>query len=1019
MGSEPGTPEVSFKILGSLEGWSAGVRLRLGGPIQERVLVVLLLEPNRVVPVTRLVEAAWDEDPPATAVHQIRKVAADLRRRIPGGASLLRTDGAGYLIALDDDQLDLSMFTVRTRRAREAAAAGLRRNAADQLRAALELWRGPLMSGTGGAVIETAATMLEERRLTAAEQLFELRLGLGEAADLVGDLRQTVAANPLRETFRAQLMLALYRSGRQAEALEEFARVREILSEEMGIDPGSDLADLHERILRNSPGLTAAPQGEEPAPGGPPAAADPVAEIPAGEAAPCSLPYDLPDFTGRETELKQLLDGAADSSHQGARIIAVEGMGGSGKTVLAVRAAYLLAGSYPDGQLSIDLRGFTQGQHPLEPEEALDVLLRTMGVPGDRIPDGLLSRVALWRVTTAQRRLLLLLDNAIGAAQVRPLIPSSPGCLVLVTSRVRLTGIDGAQPFPIGLLSAGDSTALLGRTLGADRVSAEPEAVGELVQLCGQLPLALRVSVGRLRNRPRWTIGYLVDRLRDQTRTLNELNAGDRSVAASLGLSYLVMEPERQTAFRLLGFHPGSDVDVWTAAALLGRPVDEAAEILEDLLDVHLVGERELGRYVFHDLVRSFAHSLRDESTRTGDEQAVLRLMDYYLQASETASLTLYPGRIHLAVTVSGGHAELPRLDDDQSALAWFDRERGNLLEAVRVASRCGLNLHAACLPRNLGQYLQNNGYLTDSFEVERMGVDAARQVGDPLLLRMTLTNLSVALWQLCRFREGLAYVEQALELAEEIGDRHGEAGSLSRLGAFHNSLGEYADGLRCLERALVMHQELDSLREEASALVNISSAASILGCYDRAVAAARRALELYQGLGEVNNQPLALVNEANALLGLGEDEAAMASLLQAQELCKRLGTPTTTDLVLTRLADAHQRAGRYEEAYDYASQALDLFWTDHSPAHLSLAENVLGRIHNRRREYRQAFQHHQRAHQLASAIEYRLGMAEALQGMGAAQEELGAVGEAARYRAEAREVFGLMGVPEEFRRPF
>ncbi|WP_083977390.1 AfsR/SARP family transcriptional regulator [Kitasatospora azatica] len=1010
MSAGPEKPRSTFKILGSPEGWSAGARLHLGGPTQERVLVTLLLEPNRVVPLPRLVEAAWDETPPATAPHQIRKIIADLRRRLPDGAAVIRTDSSGYRAAVADDQLDLTLFTVRLHRAKQAVAAGLRSDAADQLRAALDLWRGPIMAGAGGAVIGAASAALQERRLTAAEQLIDIRLDLGEAADVVWDIQQLVREHPLCERLRARLMLALYRSGRPADALEEYSKVRKLLVEELGVDPGGELVSLHQRILRNSPELAAPPRAD--------AAPSPV---PTARVSPCSLPYDLPNFVGREEALRQLTESATISADRGTKIITIEGMGGSGKTALAVRAAHALAERYPDGQLAVDLRGFTPGQEPLEPEVVLDVLLRTMGVPGDRIPDGLLGRISLWRVTTAQRRLLILLDNAVNSAQVRPLLPSSPGCLVLVTSRVRMTDIDGSDAFPIGLLSPQESADLLERTLGADRVCAEPDAARELAQLCGYLPLGLQISVGRLINRPRWTIRYLVDRMRSETSRLEELSAGDRSVAVSLRLSYLAMEPCHQAAFRLLSIHPGQEVDVWTAAALLGVSADEAEESLEHLLDIHLIGQPEVGRYVFHDLVRSYAQSLRDEYPGTADETgaAVLRLMDYYARAVEAASETLYPGRVRFDTGLPRGTAELPGLGTVEAALFWFEQERRNLLSAVRLAQRSGLHRYAAWLPRNLGRYLQSQGHLTDSLDVGRIGVEAARMAGEPLLLRVALTNLSVALWYLCRFREGVEYLDQALELAVEIGDRRGEAVCLRGLGTFHNSLGDYAEGLRCLQLALSMHQELESPREAAETLVSISSATVVLGRYAEASVAASRSLVLNQQLGELHGQIRSLVNEANARLGLGESEAALMHLARAHELCRRLGTQSCTALVLVQLADAYRQVGRYSEAYETGSRALDLIWTAHSPASMSTVENVLGRIENARGEQAKALRRHQRAHRLASDIEFRLGMAEALEGMAAASAGLGDSAQAAKHSAAADELFALMGVPEHRRRPF
>ncbi|WP_328806845.1 AfsR/SARP family transcriptional regulator [Streptacidiphilus fuscans] len=980
--------------------------------------MALLLEPGRVVPVARLVEITWDDAPPATAAHQIRKIVADLRQRIPGGAAVFVTDGPGYRVAVDDDQVDLSLFGVRLRRAREAVAAGLPGNAVDQLRAALELWRGRLLAGEGGMLLQGAATSLEERRLTAVELLFELQLGLGEAAELVGDLRELARENPLRETLRGQLMLALYRSGRQAEALEEYQRVRTLLAEELGIDPGPELSALHEGILKASPEL-AAPR--QPTPSGP-ATAEQRALAQSAQAqaqaapAPCSLPYDVQDFTGRTEELQQLLAAVAEPATQGTPILAIDGMGGSGKTALAVHAAHRLAELYPDGQISVDLHGFTPGQRPREPSEVLDVMLRSLGLPGDRIPDDLLSKIALWRMTTAQRRLLILLDNAADAEQVRPLLPSSPKCMVLITSRIRLVDLDGARALSIGVLSVPDSLALVERTLGAERVAAEPAAAEELAQLCGRLPLALRIATARLGHRPRWTIQYLVDRLSDEARKLDELASRSRGVAATLQLSYLAMDGESRNAFRLLSLHPG-DLDVHSAAALLGTPTFEAEELLELLLDAHLLEQHELGRYTFHDLVRSFAHSLCTAETAAEDGLAVGRLLDNYVLAVEAACEVSFPGRVEFGIELPAPTAALPVFASSDAALAWFEREHRNLLAAVRLAARRGLDWHCAYLPRAFASFLHMQGRAEELLEAGQLAVAASRRLGDRLLLRLSLTNLAVALWQLGRVQEGVDALEQALEIAVEIGDRHGEAACRSRLGAFRNSLGRYADGLRDLEAALLLHQALGSPREEAATLISISSVSALLGKYPAAAEAARTSAEINHKLGEVDNEALALVNLANAHLGLGAYDEALAVLANAQELHRSLHRPGNASLVLARLADAHLRAGRPSEAYDYGLRALDLVWTSGSTARRATVENILGRIHQALGEHVQAQTRHGQALRLAEETGFRIEMAYALEGLGSCAEALGESAQAREHRGRADELFAAMGVPEECRR--
>lgn len=559
---------------------------------------MLLLGANHVIPVTRLVAATWGENPPSTATHQIRKVIAELRHRLPGAAELIVTDGPGYRIVLDDDQLDLSMFGIRIGQARKAVADGSTRYAVAELRGALGLWRGPLIGGAGSAVIEAASRSLEEQRLTATGQLLDLRLSLGEDAELISELTALIQEYPLREMLRGQLMLALWRCGRQAEALEEYSRVRRLLADELGIDPSPGLDRIHEAILCKRSDLEAAPRfgGDQ---------AEPVV---GSTAVPqCSLPYDLADFTGRTKELGSLLLEVKNPIGQGMRIIVIDGMGGSGKTALAIHTAHQLEGRYPDGQLYVDLNGFTAGRAALTPRAVLGTLLRTSGLTGVRIPHDDHGRSALWRVVTAQRRLLILLDNAIDEAQVRPLLPGAAGCLVLITSRSQLADLDGAFSLSVAMMTHEDCVTMLERTVGLDRVAAEPAAVDLLITLCGHLPLAVRICASRLRNRQQWSIGYLAGRLQSETGVLDELCSRSRSVAAAIRLSHQPLDQRHRTAFRLLGQHVAADFDLKAAVGLIGSTAADAESILERLVDVRLLEAHAFGRYGFHNLVRSFA----------------------------------------------------------------------------------------------------------------------------------------------------------------------------------------------------------------------------------------------------------------------------------------------------------------------------------------------------------------------------------------------------------------------------
>ncbi|MFD3553191.1 BTAD domain-containing putative transcriptional regulator [Streptomyces goshikiensis] len=1230
--------DVHFAVLGSLEVRAGDTRIRLGGPISERVLATLLLDPGRVMPVGRLVEAAWDEEPPATAAHQVRKAVADLRQRIPDGGRLIVTEGAGYRVAVAPERLDLSLFALRLRQARAALDAGRPLDVARELRAALDLWRGPVLSGSGGTAIASASAVLEERRLAAVEQLIEIRLALGESGELVGDLRELIAAHPLREAPRGQLMLALYRSGRQAEALAEFGRVRALLVEELGIDPGPRLTRLYEAILRDSPELAppqppaprrpAAPWPEPPPgsvpPGGPggntaahpggaagPGASDwtgggpgagatnspttaggpdapgwarsgpgpagwagaagragaetrPGASgwaeagpgpgagdtnspataggpgaagwagtgaegwagtgdgagaeagaggragtgagaagrartgagaagwtgagpgaagwagagaepgagpgaagwagagaepgaggwagtgpgagagtgaagwagagdgtgaaggarvVPAATVVPRTLPNDLTGFTGRERELGRLLERAAAPADGATRIVAIDGMGGSGKTALAIRAAHRLAEAYPDGQLYIDLRGFTPGEQPQLPLSVLGALLRSLGVPGERLPEEADSRSCMWRGMLAERRMLIVLDNAADVAQVRPLLPASSNSLVLITSRTRMVELDGCDWMSVGVMSPPDSRALITEALGRARTEREPEAVEALADLCGHLPLALRIATARLRNRPRWTVRHLVDRLADGSRRLDELRSGERSVEATLRLSYRAMRKEHRDAFRLLGLHPGAEIDVHAAAALLGCGVREAEDILEHLLDTHLVGQHEIGRYAFHDLVRSFAQSPHDDDgDGDGDEAvdtaATGRLLDHFFAVTEEACRFLYPGRDAVDTPFARPAAGLPPIGSAGEAEAYFDREYVTLLAAVERAQERGFFAHAVHLARNLLFHLNARSYLPEYARAADLAVAAARRIGDPAQLRLSLSNQAVSRAKLGRFREGIAAAAEALDLAVSLGDRHGEAYCRDLLGMLHSCLGHLAAGRSHLERAVELYREAGSNRQETYALCNLSSAYTWLGRHGEAAAAAERAVAISRRLGARNEEISALNDLAIARLATRDHSAARSAAEQALELSDESRMPENLALTLALAADASLHLGRTRQAVAHADRAYGLIRAKGTALRQAVVENILGDVHCRRGEFDLALALHESAYRLAAAIEYRIEAARALRGMSAALAAMGRTGRAEILRRCADDLMESMGVPVDRRLP-
>ncbi|MDX3772384.1 MULTISPECIES: BTAD domain-containing putative transcriptional regulator [unclassified Streptomyces] len=616
-----------FRVLGPLEMWNEDIRINPGGSRQRHVLATLLIYADKVVPVGRLVRAVWGEDVPHTADNQIRKMVWDLRRRLPDSVPIL-TEPPGYRLVVGEGQLDARCFETLLSRAETAVAEDRVDAAVKHLSDALGLWRGRALSGMTGSVVTSGGRDLDERRLVATERCIDLRLARGEARALVPDLYSLVAAHPLHEGLRERLMLALYRIGRRAEALDVMAQGRVELVE-LGIEPGTGLCRLQERILNDDPSLTL-PEPEpdsktEPEPravasGDAPTSTTPAA--PKHEALTASkstdtlslpqrphgnLPYDLPDFTGRRRELDVLMELGARVSDQTPTIVTLTGMPGMGKTALAVHAAHRLSGAFPEGQLFLDLQGLTPNSGPPALADALQHLLLTLGTPSDGIPEDLVGRLVTWRRAVAGRRVLMVLDGVEDTATIRPLLPGTGGCLVMVTSRTVVADLDGAVPLPLAPLPEADATDLLGRIIGVHRIGDAAEACA-LVTACGRLPLAVRIMGARLSNRPSWSLEYAVHRMHRHDLRLRELTFANRSVAAGIDQCYRRLSPAQQHLLLALRSTPSGGFDDRTAALLAGVPTTEAEDALDGLVDACLLHALpHPGRYALPELIRSFA----------------------------------------------------------------------------------------------------------------------------------------------------------------------------------------------------------------------------------------------------------------------------------------------------------------------------------------------------------------------------------------------------------------------------
>ncbi|MEU4831367.1 BTAD domain-containing putative transcriptional regulator [Streptosporangium sp. NPDC023615] len=908
-----------FSVLGTLEVRSADHRLvRLGAAKQRTLLAVLLLNVNRPVPVDRLVEALWQQRPPRTAAVALRTYVSALRRAL-GHAdraepSPLCTVPGGYQIRLRPAELDLLAFEELAAQGRQALADGRPGLAGERLRRALGLWRGrPFEDVALDPLPGAELVRLEERRLAAQETWIDSQLALGHHRDLLAELGALVVEQPLRERLQAQWMIALYRSGRQAEAMRAYRDLRLRLVRELGVEPSPPLQRLHRQILAGHadlalpPGTSGAPPGTASAvaSGTAPATA-PAASVaaPGVPAPPRQLPRDIASFTGRAAELSRLMalarpgepvlerppdrpddpvqDAPADrpapvppgpvppdpvppgpvtsgpvppgpdSSDPATPVIgAVHGMAGVGKTTLAVHAAHLLAGRFTDGQLFVDLHGFTQGVSPVDPADALDQMLRSLGVPGEQIPVGLDARAALYRSRLAGRRVLILLDNAGGEAQVRPLLPGAPGCLTLITSRRRLAGLDDVRPLCLDVLSPGDALTLFTRTAGARRVTAQPPGLlTEIVELCGRLPLAIRIAAARLRTRSGWTPADLADRLRDHQNRLGELEVGQLSITATMDLSYHHLSPGRQGMYRLLGLHPGPDIEPHAAAALAGTTLKHAGHLLDDLVDAHLLQEPLPGRYRFHDLVRTHATAtVADEDTEADRHTALTRLFDHYIRAASAAA--------DHADVPGGGPAGRPGNPATRAgAPGWPDTEPPGraaecferALEIARMTGDRDGELRALC---GLGRIHCRGGRHDQAAEHFEQALKIADATGGHDGELCALIGLGVVHLMRGEHRQAADRYRRALRLARRIGDRDARFEGLHGLGRAHQAAGHPDRALTCHRAALALARDLGRPAAQVRALHGLAGAHRDLGRHDEAREQWRRALDILTGLGD------------------------------------------------------------------------------------------------------------------------------------------------------------------------
>jgi tetratricopeptide (TPR) repeat protein len=760
---------------------------------------------------------------------------------------VLLTRPGGYLLRVEPGQLDLHRFQVATEGARRAMAAGDAARAAEQLREALALWRGPALTDVAsGSLRLTAAPPLEEARLIALEERLDADLALGRHAELVGEVEALVAAHPDRERPRRQLMLALYRSGRLAEALGVYRSTRRLLVEELGVEPSPALQQLERAMLVADPALEVP---TAPAAGHPPQ--------PAPSPGPCQLPPDIDDFTGREAAVAQVQELLEREQVTAIVISAMAGKAGVGKTALAVWVAHRLRPRFGDGQLYVNLRGAEA--EALDPADVLAGFLRALGTEGAMIPDGLEERGRLYRSRLADRRMLVVLDNAASEAQVRPLLPGSQGCAVLITSRLRLGGLEAAHALTLDVLDPGQAVELLAKLAGHERVAAEPEAARQIVRLCGWLPLAIRIAGARLAGRPYWRLALLAERLADEHRRLDELVTGDLEVRASVALSYRGRGEQERRLFRQLGLLVAPSLPAWVAAALLDSGLVEAEELLERLVDAQLVeaaGQdqaRQL-RYRLHDLLRVYARECLALEEPTAAQRAALeRVLQTYLELAEQADALLEPSGLN---HYGGDPVEGPRDHPtaaivEQAPLPWLEAEHASLVAAVDQGCEADIGEPGWRLATALVSFFGARAHWDDWHHTHAVALAAARRTGDRDAEGRVLGSLADLHVAWSRFDEASRCLEQGLTAFQETGNRRGELQSLLGLGATDRRQGRFDDAVTRLEQSLSGFRELGWRSGEAETLFELGEAYREQGRLGAAAVCLEESLRLMRAIGD------------------------------------------------------------------------------------------------------------------------------------------------------------------------
>jgi DNA-binding SARP family transcriptional activator len=960
---------VDFRILGPVEIAAGSNRLDLGGARQEIVLATLLLSANKVVTMDRLLDAMYGEDLPPTARAQVQISISSLRRVFAPHSDepVIATHRQGYVIKVESGRLDSERFAELVAAARVAREANSVDLAVARYRDALRLWRGPALEGIDSVLIRAAAHRLDEQRIAANEDRLTIELDLGRHHELVSEIGDLVREYPLRERLRGQLMVALYRSDRAAEALEVYEHARRTMIDELGIEPGEHLQQLQHAILNADPVL-ALPSG-------------PVDVVPVSRPAPNLLPTDIADFTGRLEQVRQIHQHLVSAGGENARaalpVVVVVGQGGIGKTSLVVRASHDIASHYPGGQLFADMHG--AASRPVGPMQVLERFLRAFGVPGSQMPQDLDERAEMYRNLLAGRKVLVVLDDAVSESQVLPLLPGTPDAAVIISSRGRLAGLPGAAHVELSVFDADKSLDLLAHIVGAERVRDEPAAAAEVTGYCGHLPLALRIAGARLAARPHWQIQQLADRLADETRRLDELKHGDMGIRPSISLVYEGASARARQLFRRLALLDLPVFSGWLGCVLIDGPLADAEDLLDDLVSAQLVeidgrGSGVHSHYRLHDLIRVFARERLAAEEPAAERRTLLEgALGALRYVSDEADRRFHAGSQEKSGDPPRG--PLPeRLVRQLIAdpMAWFERERATLVWGVSQSAQAGFTELCWNLASSAATLFQTRSYLDDWRETHEIALEATRKAKDIRGQATILHEIGVMHFQQGLLDSARGELTAAAQLFRDAGDRMDAAQATRSVAAVDRVSGRLEDATRGYEEALAVFREGGSSNDLAFVL---------------------------RDLGQIR-------------LEFERPGEAMTLLSEALQWSRAAGVASTEAQVLNRLGQAWLQSGEPDRALTTFEEALSIASGIGDALDEAYALRGIGAARVRLREFGPAREALERALELAGGIGERMAQARALLGLSEVALASGDPGEAILFGQRAAAAFREMGIP-------